>query len=177
MKQYEVKFFPNGRVYFLDHDILDEAIKEEKEILIVMNAWSGGYSVAVGANAVPLKWYDDNAPSDALAYEIYSYDVKDEEFSDAELSKFYKIIFTSGTMVRMKTGGQATIFSGGDFVDYDTPFEDFKQSWRYNGETKEEFEKLRFLVDVDATINFIPKNEENREDKINALRGYIMFKG
>lgn len=30
MKQYDVRFFPNGRIYFLDYDLLDEAIKNEK---------------------------------------------------------------------------------------------------------------------------------------------------
>ena len=52
MEKYDVRFFPNGRVYFLDYDILDEALEAGKEILIVMNCWSGGYALAIGANKI-----------------------------------------------------------------------------------------------------------------------------
>lgn len=176
MKRYDVRFFPNGRIYFLDNDLLSDAIEQEKEILIVMNAWSGGYAIAIGASKVPASWYDDNADPDSIAYDMYSYVVRDIEFSSDELSKFYTVIFTSGVMIRMKTGEQATAFQGGDFIDWDTSFEKFKQSFHYNGETKEEFEKLRFKVDIEATKNFM-RNEENSEEKFEALKGYVVFRG
>ena len=67
MKKYDVRFFPNGRVYFLDCDILDEALKAGKEILIVMTCWSGGYALAIGANKIPAIWYDEASAPMKLA--------------------------------------------------------------------------------------------------------------
>lgn len=172
--RYDVMFFPNGRIYFLDYDVLNEAIKNDKEILVVMNTWSGGCATARGVNKVPDCWYDDATP-DKIAYEMYSYDIKDEEFTNKELSNFYKVIFTSGEMVRMKSGDEANSYCG-HFTDSNTSFEKFKDSFRYNGETKDEFEKLRHIVDLRATVGFMRSSKDYKE-KLKCLSGYSMFKG
>ena len=168
MKKYDVRFFPNGRVYFLDWDILDEAIKAGKEILIVMNCWSGGYALAIGANKVSTIWYDE------ICYEMYSYDIKEAEFSQEDLFRFHKVIFTNGIQIRMKTGDQATYHDSNGFVDWDTSYESFKGKYLYNNETKEQFEKLRSEVDWKATKNFM-KSEKDYQDKIEALSHYYPF--
>lgn len=173
--KYDVRFFPNGRIYFLDNDILKEAVENDKEILIVMNAWSGGYAVAVGANKVPACWYDNDAAPDKIAYEMYSYDIKDKEFTNEELSNFYKVIFTSGEVVRMKSGDLANSYCD-HFTDWDTSFEKFKDSFRYNGETKDEFEKLRHIIDLKATAGFMRSSDDYKE-KLKCLSEYSMFKG
>ena len=64
-----------------------------KEILIVMNCWSGGYALAIGANKIPAIWYDEAADSDEIGYEMYSYDIRETEFSQEDLARFYKVIF------------------------------------------------------------------------------------
>ena len=174
MKKYDVRFFPNGRVYFLDYDILDEALKAGKEILIVMNCWSGGYALAIGADKIPATWYDEGAGYDEIGYEMYSYDIKETEFSQEDLTRFHKVIFTSGIQIRMKTGDQATYHDSNGFVDWDTSYESFKEKYLYNNETKEQFEKLRSEVDWKATKNFM-KSEENYQDKIEALSHYFPF--
>lgn len=174
MKKYDVRFFPNGRVYFLDWDILDEALKAGKEILIVMNCWSGGYALAIGADKIPATWYDEDAGSDEIGYEMYSYDIKDIELSQEHLTRFHKVIFTSGVQIRMKTGDQATYYDSNGFVDWDTSYESFKEKYLYNNETKEQFENLRSEVDWKATKNFM-KSEENYQDKIEALSHYFPF--
>ena len=176
MQKYDVRFFPNGRIYFLDQTLLEEAIQNDQEILVVMNAWSGGYAIAVGANKVPAWWYDDNAKPDDVAYEMYAYYVNETTFCPEEFSKFYRVIFTSGYMVRMKTGDQANAYQGGEFIDWDTSFEKFKQSFRYSGETESEFEKMRRTVDIEATANFM-RQTEDRNGKLDSLSHYLPFVG
>ena len=174
MKKYDVRFFPNGRVYFLDYDILDEALKAGKEILIVMNCWSGGYASAIGANKIPAIWYDEGADPNEIGYEMYSYDIKETEFSQEDLARFHKVIFTNGVQIRMKTGDQATCYISGEFIDWDTSYQDFKQKYLYNNETEEQFEKLRKEVDWEATKSFM-STEKDFQDKIEALSHYSPF--
>ena len=174
MKKYDVRFFPNGRVYFLDEDILNEAIEAGKEILIVMNCWSGGYALAIGANKIPATWYDETASPDEICYEMYSYDIKETEFSQEDLTRFHKVIFTSGTQIRMKTGDQATYYDSNGFVDWDTSYQSFKEKYLYNNETKEQFEKLRREIDWEATKNFM-STKKDYQDKIEALSHYSPF--
>ena len=174
MEKYDVRFFPNGRVYFLDYDILDEALEAGKEILIVMNCWSGGYALAVGADKIPATWYDEDADPDEIGYEMYSYDIKETEFSQEDLVRFYKVIFTHGIQIRMKTGEQATYYDANGFVDWDTSYQSFKEKYLYNNETNEQFEKLRREVDWEATKNFM-STEKDFQDKIEALSHYYPF--
>lgn len=174
MKKYDVRFFPNGRVYFLDYDILDEAVAAGKEILIVMNCWSGGYAVAIGAHKIPATLYDETADPDEVSYEMYSYDIKETEFSQEDLASFYRIIFTNGVQIRMKTGDQAVCYISGEFIDWDTSYQDFKKKYLYNNETEEQFEKLRREVDWEATKSFM-STEKDFQDKIEALSHYSPF--
>lgn len=172
MKKYDVRFFPNGRVYFLDYDILDEALEAGKEILIVMNCWSGGYALAVGANKI--LWYDENTGFNEISYVMYSYDIKETEFSQEDLARFHKVIFTDGVQIRMKTGDQATCYISGEFIDWDTSYQDFKKRYLYNNETEEQFENLRREVDWEATKSFM-STEKDFQDKIEALSHYSPF--
>ena len=172
MEKYDVRFFPNGRVYFLDYNILDEALEAGKEILIVMNCWSGGYALAIGANKI--FWYDENTGSDKIGYEMYSYDIRETEFSQEDLARFYKVIFTNGVQIRMKTGDQAVCYISGEFIDWDTSYQDFKKKYIYNNETEEQFEKLRREVDWEATKSFM-STEKDFQDKIEALSHYSPF--
>ena len=172
MKKYDVRFFPNGRVYFLDYDILDEALEAGKEILIVMNCWSGGYALAVGANKI--LWYDENTGFNEISYVMYSYDIKETEFSQEDLARFHKVIFTDGVQIHMKTGDQATCYISGEFIDWDTSYQDFKKRYLYNNETEEQFENLRREVDWEATKSFM-STEKDFQDKIEALSHYSPF--
>ena len=172
MKNYDVLFSPNGRVYFLDYDILNEALEAGKEILIVMNCWSGGYALAVGVNKT--LWYDENTGFNEISYVMYSYDIKETEFSQEDLARFHKVIFTDGVQIRMKTGDQATCYISGEFIDWDTSYQDFKEKYLYNNETKEQFEELRSEIDWEATKNFM-RSEKDYQDKIEALSHYLPF--
>lgn len=47
--KYTPYIFGNGRVVLVENKTIDEAIGYGKEILIICNAWSGGYAHAIGA--------------------------------------------------------------------------------------------------------------------------------
>ena len=133
-----------------------------------MNCWSGGYALAIGANKIPAIWYDEASAPDEIGYEMYSYDIKETEFSQEDLARFHKIIFTNGVQIRMKTGDQATFYNSGEFIDWDTSYQDFKKRYLYNNETEKQFEKLRKEVDQEATKSFM-STEKDFQDKIEDL--------
>lgn len=174
--KYDVRFFPNGRIVFVPWEDIDNAINNNKEVLVICNAWSGGYAIAIGANEVPASWYDPSADPDKIAFEMYSYNIKDTEFTSEEFARFHKVIVSSGTMVRMKTGEQANSYQGSSFVDWDTSYDKFGQSFRYNNETEEEFEKLRFQIDISATARYM-RHCEDYNEKLRSLSHYSMFSG
>ena len=130
--------------------------------------------MAIGADKIPATWYNEDAGSDEIGYEMYSYDIKETEFSQEDLTRFHKVIFTSGTQIRMKTGDQATYYDSNGFVDWDTSYESFKEKYLYNNETREQFEKLRTEVDWESTKNFM-RTEKDSQDKIEALSHYSPF--
>ena len=135
-----------------------------KEILISCGGWSGGYTMAIGA--------DKTTYYGKPCWECYGYDIKDQSFTSEEMKKFHKIIFTDGIRVYMKTGEPATQYFGGRFADYDTSYENFCHKWNFKGQTKEEFENLRFKVDVELTRQMNAFNYE-QEEIWNDIKGLI----
>lgn len=163
MTKYDVYPFSNGRVAMIDTEIISKAIEAEKEVLVVCNAWSGGYAHAIGAD----KSTYDGKP----CYMMYGYEVKEQEFTTEELSKFYRVIFTPGEMIYMETGDQANSHSGHTFTDWDTSVERINDyhhrcSWKNNLFTEEEIFKLRKTINECSTVRHIYKDEEA---KVQAL--------
>lgn len=161
MTKYEIYVFPNGRVAMID----EAAIDIGKEVLIVCNAWSGGYACAVGAN----KDTYDGKP----CYMMYSYDVKEQEFTTEELNRFYKVIFTPGEMIYMETGDQANSYLGNRFIDYDTDvckINDWCHRYAYKNNllTAEEILEKRKTINECSTVRHIYKD---KEAKVRALIG------
>ena len=164
MNTYISQFFVNGRIAVVPTKDFDEAIEQNKEILVFCGGWSGGYAKAVGAN----KSYD---PDFGECWEMYSYDIKDTTLSAEDMQKLHKVIVTDGIKVYMKTGEPATQYFGG-FFDWDTSFAEFKGKWNYNGETEEEFGKLRMIIDPEKTKNMIGRGKE-AEEIWNSIKGYL----
>lgn len=52
--KYEAKIFPNGRIAFYKRKDLEDAIKADKELLIVCNCHTGGSTLAMGARKCPI---------------------------------------------------------------------------------------------------------------------------
>ncbi len=93
---------------------------------------------------------------------------------EIRMKNFYKVIFTNGVQIRMKTGDQAVCYISGEFIDWDTSYQDFKKRYLYNNETEEQFEKLRKEVDWEATKSFM-STEKDFQNKIEALSHYSPF--
>lgn len=165
MTKYDVYPFGNGRVALVDSEIISNAIDEGKEVLIVCNSWSGGYAYAVGANKF-------NDPDFGECYDMYGYDVKEMEFNSDDLQKFYKVIFTPGEMIYMKTGDQANSYCGGQFADWHSKEEDINcRSGIYTslGDkalSNDEVLYKRTTVDDCATVRYLYKDVEA---KVEAL--------
>lgn len=175
--KYQLYFFSNGRVVFVPEEDISNAIKQEKEILVICNAWSGGYAIAIGANEMYDEYYfgvDENGNSNK-GYEMYTYEVKDEEFTSEQLSKFYKIIVSSGEKIYMESGDQANYYDGGAFIDWDTKEEEVKDrlSFKKNKKeitTDEEILKVRKTVDSLTTVRLM--DSKDKEEKVKTLIAY-----
>lgn len=167
MTKYETYIFGNGRVVFIDTEIIDNAIKQGKEVLIVCNAWSGGYAYAVGAKKF-------NDPDFGECYNMYGYDVKEKEFNPEDLQKFYKVIFTPGEMVYMETGDQANSYRGGQFTDWHSSVADIycrAKIYPALGDeklTEDEIFSKRKTINERATVRNLYKDVEA---KVEALIG------
>lgn len=109
--KYMPYIFGNGRVVLVEQKTIDEAIDSGKEILIICNAWSGGYAHAIGAEK-----YND--PDFGECWNMYGYDIKEKELNATDLDKFYRAIFSSGEQIWMKSGEQANSYVGGIFTDW-----------------------------------------------------------
>ena len=163
MNTYISQFFNNGRIAVIPTKDFDEAIKQNKEILIFCGGWSGGYACAIGAS----KSFHHNFGE---CWDMYSYSVKEETFSTEDMQKFHKVVVTDGIKVYMKTGEPTTSYFG-DFADWSTSFEKFKQSYIYNNETEEDFEKMRFAVDVEKTRRML-----NNPEIWESIQGYFLYR-
>lgn len=111
--KYTPYIFGNGRVVLVENKTIEEAIDCDKEVLIICNAWSGGYAHAVGAEK-------DIDPDFGECWNMYGYDIKDKELDATELDKFYRVIISSGEQIWMKSGDQANSYIGGVFTDWNT---------------------------------------------------------
>lgn len=163
MNTYIAQFFNNGRIAVIPTKDFDEAIEQNKEILIFCGGWSGGYACAIGANK---NFYPDFGE----CWDMYSYSVENKTFSAEDMQNFHKVVVTDGIRVYMKTGEPATSYFG-DFADWDTSFEKFKQSYIYDNETKEDFEKMRFAVDVEKTRRML-----NNPEIWESIQGYFLYR-
>lgn len=171
MRKHDLLIFPNGRVVFYPQEDFDKAVDEGKELLIVCNAWSGGYAHAMGAEKIE--------HSNGIHYECYGYEVNDIEFSEEDLKKFYKVIFSSGLMVAMESSGQATAYFHHTFVDHSSNDGTVKEMSRLMNIVDKSVEDLRKTVDSKMTVRNLlgfPRTlgdkYEEAESKVQALVDY-----
>lgn len=140
--KYMPYVFGNGRVVLVENKTIDEAIDSDKEILIICNAWSGGYAHAVGAE----KTIDTNFGE---CWNMYGYDIKDKELDATDLDKFYRVIISSGEQIWMESGEQANSYNG-IFIDWRSSLNSIYD--RTDAATEEEAYKRRTTVDVCGTV-------------------------
>ena len=143
--KYMPYVFGNGRVVLVENKTIDEAIDLGKEILIICNAWSGGYAHAVGAEK-------DIDPDFGECWNMYGYDIKDKELDATDLNKFYRVIISSGEQIWMKSGDQANSYIGGVFTDWNTSLRSMCDRTGVTVTTEDEAYKRRTAVDACGTV-------------------------
>ena len=143
--KYMPYVFGNGRVVLVENKTIDEAIDSDKEILIICNAWSGGYAHAVGAEK-------DIDPDFGECWNMYGYDIKDKELDAVDLDKFYRVIISSGEQIWMKSGDQANSYIGGVFTDWNTSLRSMCDRTGVTVATEDEAYKRRTAVDACGTV-------------------------
>ena len=143
--KYMPYIFGNGRVVLLENKIIDEAINLDKEILIICNAWSGGYAHAIGAE----KAID---PDFGECWNMYGYDIKDKELDAVDLDKFYRVIISSGEQIWMESGEQANSYIGGTFIDWSSSLRSMCDRTGVTVTTEDEAYKRRTAVDACGTV-------------------------
>lgn len=143
--KYMPYVFGNGRVVLVENKTIDEAIDSDKEILIICNAWSGGYAHAVGAEK-------DIDPDFGECWNMYGYDIKDKELDAVDLDKFYRVIISSGEQIWMKSGDQANSYIGGVFTDWSTSLRSMCDRTGVTVTTEDEAYKRRTAVDACGTV-------------------------
>lgn len=143
--KYMPYVFGNGRVVLVENKTIDEAIDSDKEILIICNAWSGGYAHAVGAEK-------DIDPDFGECWNMYGYDIKDKELDAVDLDKFYRVIISSGEQIWMKSGDQANSYIGGVFTDWNTSLRSMCDRTGVTITTEDEAYKRRTAVDACGTV-------------------------
>ena len=153
--KYMPYVFGNGRVVLVENKTIDEAIDLGKEILIICNAWSGGYAHAVGAEK-------DIDPDFGECWNMYGYDIKDKELDATDLNKFYRVIISSGEQIWMKSGDQANSYIGGIFTDWNTSLRSMCDRTGVTVTTEDEAYKRRTAVDACGTVRRL--NHKYTED-------------
>lgn len=153
--KYMPYVFGNGRVVLVENKTIDEAIDSDKEILIICNAWSGGYAHAVGAEK-------DIDPDFGECWNMYGYDIKDKELDAVDLDKFYRVIISSGEQIWMKSGDQANSYIGGVFTDWNTSLRSMCDRTGVTVTTEDEAYKRRTAVDACGTVRRL--NHKYTED-------------
>lgn len=143
--KYTPYIFGNGRVVLVENKTIDEAISYGKEILIICNAWSGGYAHAIGAEK-------DIDPDFGECWNMYGYDIKDKELDATDLDKFWRVIVSSGEQIWMKSGDQANSYIGGVFTDWNTSLRSMCDRTGVTVTTEDEAYKRRTTVDACGTV-------------------------
>lgn len=167
--KYDLVVFPNGRVVFFKNEDFDKAIENGQELVISCTAWTGGYTHVKGANKIPNYYVSEDSPDFGKdCWECYGYDIRNKEFTTEDLKKFYKVIFSNGFMVKMKSGDQATYYRVGQFMDWNSKY---AESLKRFDMTEGEFNKMRSMVDERAVVCAV-LHETDGKDKLETLIAY-----
>ena len=156
--KYQVKFFNNGKIAFLDEQDFRDAILAGKEILLVMKG-AGAYHI--GADKI------------CDEYSCYTTPVGEEVLTETALTKIHKVIFTDGVDIYMKSGRKATSFMNG-FRDDVTTLDEYNE-WHNTNVDEIEFGNLCRTIDHERTFYNIKEYEIDGAEKVKCMKGYSCF--
>ena len=143
--KYNAQIFPNGHVIIFEQRLLDEAIEQGKEILLICVNADGGYAYAIGAEP-----YEDGLC-------LYTNTIDNSIFTPEDYNKFYRIIIDWGEDIIMANGYPATSYRFGYFIDDKSEIVDYNKAL------------FRKFVDAERTVKnltvkHIDGDNENERD-------------
>lgn len=126
--------FNNGRIFVIKDKYCTEVAEQEKEILICCK----GCATVFGTKE-----------------SHYSYNIENKILSSEDLKRFHSVIITDGIKIYMKTGNPATLYYD-RFIDCNTKYKEYIKMQDTNSIiSKEQFEKMKYQIDIDKTLSEI----------------------
>lgn len=95
MREYEIYFADNGKIIFIPHEFIMEAVEADKELLVIQTGYRGNFRYAIGADKT-----DEG-------YMMYGYTPDEAIWDENALKRFHRVIFTQGEKVYMEDGDYA----------------------------------------------------------------------
>lgn len=131
MNRKDIRICSCGRIHFIDSWIIDEALEQNKNTLVICGGC--GRTYVIGADIEP-DWYEP----DKMYYNMYTstlfpngsedpyiFDQKFFETVEGKFKGFHKVIIDPGKRVMMDTGYYATSYDHGSGTFYDMQYPDF----------------------------------------------------
>lgn len=173
-RKYDVKICKCGRIHFIDWNEISTACDKEKNLLLICGGC--GEATYIGSDKQP-DWFDENK----ICHMMYSYSqnkyedfsINEDSFKSTRYDKgLYKVIYSHGIKVMMKTGYYATAYDNGIFTDMQYP-----DMWHIQrnditvNEIKEFFNKWEEKM---KTVNMNSLLKKLTDEQANELSSYMI---
>lgn len=164
----ELRICSCGRLHFLDEDLVNTALEQNKNLLLICG--SCGRATVIGAEKEVDIWSGD---TDKICYNMYSRNIEEDmeeftavSFDSADKKGIYKIVYSKGKGVPMRTGmyAQSCDINGfhenwfPDFYKIERPdvtaedLKEFLSKWRKDRSTVSMNRLLNELTDEEAEL-------------------------
>lgn len=105
-KRFDVRVCKCGHVHFVDIEVVDKALEEQKPLLLICGHC--GLLTAIGGD----EFYDED--TDKTMYNMYTYNpANGKDIDTIDTSKYSSVIYSEGKRIMMKTGYPATSYNSG----------------------------------------------------------------
>lgn len=166
-KKYDIRFCKCGRIHAIDNAVLDKALKNNKNLLLICGGCGAATLIGADVDAEGYMMYS----ADFSPYENTSIIPADFENSDTRKG-IEEIFYSLGYKVPMMTEEYATMCFSGYFVDTTCP--DFSEIQKTNITTEEimnfidEHNRNKIAVNMSRFIRETP------DDVLEAVSSYLM---
>ena len=174
MGKFDVRFCKCGRIHFIENNLIDEALEQDKNLMFVCGGC--GSVLLIGADR-ETDWNDSNK----TIYNMYTFEKAEEQqiwdtslFDGSDKKKAVsKIFYSKGIQVMMMTGYFAKSFEHGIGRFQDIWYPDF---WRIpNNATAEDYKAfIEQWKNDSVTVNMSYLLRTLTEEQAEALSGYVI---
>lgn len=162
MRKLEARICKCGRIHFYSTELLQSLLEAEKELVLICSKC--GNVTRIGADIEPAVWYDEDADTEAVMFNMYAMHSENEEIGAEDFNQeimnenhkrtIGKILINEGVPVYMGTGYTADYYGPNGFADYGSNFErnknyitieELERDW-------DEYDKRRRKVQMQALL-------------------------